>query len=314
SVNLFKLLTAALELRPGRRVVVSEEENFPTDLYIAQGLCRMLGQGHELRFCDPEDVAASLDDRVAVAMLTHVNYRSGRMHDMAAVTDAVHDRGALMLWDLAHSAGAMPVDLDGCGVDLAVGCGYKFLNGGPGAPAFLYVAERHQDRIAPVLSGWMGHVAPFEFVRDYRPAAGIQRQLCGTPPVLSMAALEVAVDQMLRADMALVRQKSVTLAGTFMDLVAQECAGLGFGILSPRSDARRGSQVCLTHEHGYPIMQALIAAGVIGDFRSPDVLRFGLTPLYLRHVDMWDAVATLKEIMDEGAWERPEYHLRARVT
>ena len=314
SVNLFKLLAAALRLRPGRRVIVTEAGNFPTDIYIAQGLVDLLGQGYELRCVEPEDIAGAIDGRAAVAMITHVEYRSGRMHDMAALTAAAHAQGALMLWDLSHSAGAVPLDLGGCGVDLAVGCGYKYLNGGPGAPAFLYVARRLHDDVQTPLWGWMGHAAPFAFDADYRPAAGIARTLCGTPPVLSLAALEAGVDLALEVDMGALREKSVALTHAFIALVEQECREVGFEVLSPRAAARRGSQVALRHADGYPIMQALIARGVIGDFRAPDVLRFGLAPLYLRHVDVWDAVASLRDIMQAGAWDDPQFRRRAAVT
>ncbi|MEQ8699219.1 MAG: kynureninase [Bauldia litoralis] len=314
SVNLFKLLTAALQARPDRTVIVSERDNFPTDLYVAQGLIKMLGGRHELRLVDTgADAPAAIGEDTAVVMLTHVNYKSGWTHDMAAVTARAHEAGALILWDLAHSAGALPVDLDGCDADLAVGCGYKYLNGGPGAPAFLYVAERLQESIQPPLSGWMGHAKPFEFDWEYQPAPGIARNLCGTPSVIGMSALEASLDVMLAADMGRIREKSLALGDLFIAAVEQECAGHGLALASPR-DAKRGSQVSFTHENGYAIMQALIARGVIGDFRAPDILRFGFTPLYTRYVDVWDAAAILAEIMAEGSWDRPEFHARAAVT
>jgi kynureninase len=312
SVNLFKLLAAALRLRPGRTVVVSEPGNFPTDLYVAQGLGELVG-GIALRLAEPEDLEQAIDDDVAAVMLTHVNYKTGRVHDMGAVTAMAHEAGALMLWDLAHSAGALPVDLGAADADLAVGCGYKYLNGGPGAPAFLFVAERLQEEIRPPLSGWMGHASPFDFDVDYRPAEGIARNLCGTPPILSMAGLDAALDLMLEADMGEIRGKSVALCDAFAALVEQECAGHGFAIASPPAP-QRGSQVSVRHEHGYAIMQALIAHGVIGDFRTPDLMRFGFAPLYIRHVDVFDAVAVLKEIMETRAWDAPAFHVRAAVT
>src|SRR5690606_32890323 len=244
---------------------------------------------------------------------THVNYRTGRIHPMRDLTAAAHRAGALMLWDLCHSAGALPVELGACEADLAVGCGYKYLNGGPGAPAFLYVAERLQDEIRPPLSGWMGHEAPFAFDVDYRPAPGIARNLCGTPAILSLTALDAGLDVLLDADMNEVRAKSLALGDLFLDLVAQECGDYGFRVVSaPR--AVRGSQVALAHEHGYAIMQALIERSVIGDFRMPDILRFGLTPLYVRYADIWDAVAVLREVMASGVWDQPKYHKRAAVT
>lgn len=314
SINLFKVLAAALSLNPGRRVIVSERDNFPTDLYMAQGLVNLLDRGHELRLVDADALPRAIDRDAAAAMLTHVNYRTGAMHDMADLTRVARNAGALIVWDLAHSAGAVPVDLNACGADFAVGCGYKYLNGGPGAPAFVWVAERHQARFAQPLSGWLGHAAPFAFEPDYRPAAGVARYVCGTPPVLSMAALEVGVDLLLSAPADALRAKSVALTELFIRLVEDECAGLGLTLASPRAATRRGSQVCFRHDDGYPIMQALIARGVIGDFRAPDILRFGFAPLYLRHVDAWDAVAILKDILRSGAWDRPEFRVRAAVT
>jgi len=313
SVNLFKLLSAALDLVPGRSIVLSDTGNFPTDLYVAQGLLGLRGNAPTLRMVDEAAVIDAIDDRTAVVMLTHVNYRTGRLHDMAAITEAAHRAGALVLWDLAHSAGAMPVALNVLGADFAVGCGYKYLNGGPGAPAFLFIAARHQAAVRPPLSGWMGHAAPFAFDLDYRPASGIARNLCGTPAILSLAALEVGVDLMLEADLAAVRAKSIALGSEFGDLVEQACPGQ-FVLASPRDPAARGSQLCLRHPHGYAIIQALIARGVIADFRAPDILRFGFAPLYLRHVDIWDAVQHVTEIMQTRAWEAPEFQTRALVT
>ncbi|HET8700113.1 MAG TPA: kynureninase [Nitrococcus sp.] len=314
SVNLFKLLAAALRLRPGRRVIVSERSNFPTDLYIIQGLIGLLGQGHELRLVHADELPATLNEEVAVLVLTQVDYRSGRLHDLAALTRQAQARGALTLWDLSHSAGAMPIDLTAAGVDMAVGCGYKYLNGGPGAPAYLFIARRHQPEAQPAIAGWMGHAAPFEFTLDYRPAAGIARQLAGTPPVLGLVALEIGVDLLLEADLHLVREKSRRLGDLCLQLLEQECAAFGFELACPRDSAQRGSQVAFRHPQGYAIIQALIAAGVIGDFRAPDILRFGCVALYLRYVDIWDAVAALRRVMENQAWDRPEFKRRAPVT
>ena len=314
SVNLFKLLGAALAARPGRHVIVSERRNFPTDLYIAEGLAALLGQGHELRLVEPEGIAAAIAADTAVVMLTHVNYHTGAMHDMPAITKAAHEKGALMLWDLAHSAGAVPVDLAGCDADLAVGCGYKFLNGGPGAPAFLYVAPRLQESLHYPLTGWLGHAAPFAFETGYRPGQGIARTMVGTPPVLSLAALEVGIDIALQAPMDQVRAKSVRQTTIFAELLEQVGAGQGFQLASPRDAARRGSQVCLAHGEAYAIMQALIARGVIGDFRAPDILRFGITPLYTRYVDLFDAAEALRLVMAGGEWQAPEHQTRRAVT
>jgi kynureninase len=314
SVNLFKLLSGALALRPGRRTILSDHGNFPSDLYIAEGLARLCDTGHRLRLVAPETVAEAIDDDTAVVMLTEIDYRTGRRHDMAALTAAAQARGALMLWDLAHSAGAMPVDLGGCGVDLAVGCGYKFLNGGPGAPAFLYVAQRHQAGFVQPLAGWLGHAAPFAFETGYRPAPGIARHLCGTPPILSLVALDCGVDTVLAADPAALRAKAMRLGDLFVDLVETRCAGLGLTLAGPRDAAQRGSQVSFRHAEAYPVMQALIARGVIGDFRAPDLLRFGLAPLYLRHVDVWTAVAALRDVLATASWDTPRFRARAAVT
>ena len=323
SINLFKVLSAALSIvaadAPQRRVVVSERSNFPTDLYIAEGLCRE--RGLELQLADAQDIAGALDDRSAVLMLTHVNYRTGAMHDMAAVTRAAHAAGALVIWDLAHSAGAVEVDLRGDNADFAIGCGYKYLNGGPGAPAFAWVHPRHADRFWQPLSGWWSHAAPFAFTPDYQPAAGIARYLCGTQPILSMTALECGLDTVLAAQplggMAALRRKSLALTDLFIALVEERCGGHGLGLATPREHAQRGSQVCLTRDEGaYAIVQALIARGVIGDFRAgaPDILRFGFTPLYLRFEDVWHAVEHLRRVLAEGEWQRPEFHRQQAVT
>ncbi len=313
SVNLFKLLAGGLRLRPGRRMIVSERGNFPTDVYVAQGLGALLGDV-ELRLVARDELAAALDDRVAVLMLTHVDFRTGEVHDMPDLTRAAHDAGALALWDLAHSAGALPVDLDGCGVDLAVGCGYKYLNGGPGAPAFAFVAEAHHTRFETPLAGWMGHAAPFAFDTRYEPAPGVARLLCGTPPVLSLVALECGVDTVAAAGVDRLRRKSVALGELFIRLVEQECAAFGLEPASPRDAGRRGSQVSFRHAEAFAIVRALVARRVVGDFREPDVLRFGLAPAYLRFVDVFDAVAALHDVMARGEWERPEHRRRTRVT
>lgn len=313
SVNVFKLLGTALRLRPERRTILTEAENFPTDLYMAQGLTRFLDQHHQVHTVEPDAILSAIDDNTAVVMLTHVNYRTGAMHDMGAITAAAHARGALMLWDLAHSAGAVPLDIAGCDADFAVGCGYKYLNGGPGAPAFLYIAPRLHGAIRMPLTGWLGHAAPFAFEPAYRPAPGIAQATVGSPPVLSLAALQVGIDTALLAPLIAVRDKSVRLTELFIELIAQQCGDL-FRLVTPRDPARRGSQISLFHPDGYAIMQALIARGVIGDYRDPGILRFGFAPLYQRHVDVWDAVAVLRDIMQSGAWRAPEYAVRHAVT
>jgi len=314
SVNLFKVLAVALALRPGRRTIVSDTGNFPSDLYIAQGLAALRAAGHTLRLVAPEAVIDAIDADTAAVMLTEIDYRSGRRHDMAAITAAAHAKGALAVWDLAHSAGALPVALARCGADFAVGCGYKFLNGGPGAPAFLFVAARHLAGSAQPLSGWLGHAAPFAFETGYRAAAGIDRYVSGTPPVLSMAALDCGVDTLLAADMPALRAKSMRLGDLFIDLVESRCAGHGVTLACPRDSAWRGSQVSFRHPEGYAIVQALIARGVIGDFRAPDVMRFGIAPLYLRHVDIWHAVEALREVLATRGWDAARFRTRAAVT
>ena len=322
SVNLYKALGAAVALNPGRPRILSERTNFPTDLYVADTFARE--RGLEVVLVDHTEITSYLDDRVAVLMLTHASYRTGRMYDMASVTRSARDAGAIVVWDLAHTAGAMPVDLHGSGADIAVGCGYKYLNGGPGAPAFIWVHPRHTERLdreswRPPLSGWLGHVQPFAFAPDYQPANGIQRFICGTPPVVSMAALECGVDTVLaagdRGGMAAIRSKSLALTDLFMQLVEERCAGHGFLIVTPREPSQRGSQVSIAHpEDGYAIMQALIEKGVIGDFRPPDILRYGFTPLYTRFVDVWDALDRLRQVMTSGEWRDSRFAVRAAVT
>jgi kynureninase len=314
SINVFKALSAALQLNPDRRVILSESENFPTDLYMAQGLIEQLGGRHELRLAAPDEFASAITDDVAAVMLTHVSYRTGRMYDMAAITAAAQARGALIIWDLAHSAGAVPFDLSAANADFAVGCGYKFLNGGPGAPAFITIARRHQERVRPVLSGWFGHADPFGFERSYRPAGGIARAAVGTPPVLSFAALEVGVDLMLEASIERLHKKALQQFEIFRALMGQELGGHAFKLASVDGPGGRGSQISFAHEQGWPIARALIARGVIGDFRAPDILRFGFTPLYLGFAELWDAIAILRDIMEQRAWDRPEHHKRAKVT
>jgi kynureninase len=319
SVNLFKLLSAALRLAGARdekrRVIVSERANFPTDLYIAQGVIDQLGRGHALRLVDdPADLPDVIDDETAVVMLTHVNYRTGCMHDMSALTQIAHRAGAFALWDLAHSAGAVPVDLHGAGADFAVGCTYKYLNGGPGAPAFAWVARRHQDALVQPLSGWWAHKAPFDMDEVYRPADGIRRFLCGTQPIVSMALVEAGLDVFLETDMETVRRKSLALTDAFIELVESRCAGHALTLVTPRAHAQRGSHASFEHPHGYEVMQALIARGVIGDYREPQVLRFGFTPLYTRFVDVWDAVEVLHDVLASQAWRAPEFAARHTVT
>ena len=312
SIKVYQALASALEMNPNRRVILSDTGNFPSDLYMAQGLTRTLGPDYRLVTVAPEAVESTIDETVAVVMLTEVDYRTGRKHDMAALTAKAHQAGALVIWDLAHSAGALPVDLRGTGADFAVGCTYKYLNSGPGGPAFIYVAPRHADRVRPALSGWLGHEAPFDFDLAYRPGSGIERMRVGTPPVLQMAALEASLDIWDQVDMADVRTRSIALSEAFIAGVEANCPTLR--LASPRDAAVRGSQVSFHHAEGYAIMQALIARGVIGDFRAPDILRFGFTPLYTTFAEVAAAVDILSDIMATQAWDRPEYRARARVT
>ena len=312
SIKVYQALASALELNPGRRVILSDTGNFPSDLYMADGLVRSLGQGYELRTVAPEAVEGAIGPDLAVLMLTEVDYRTGRKHDMARLIARAHAAGALVVWDLAHSAGALPVDVTAADADFAVGCTYKYLNSGPGGPAFIYVAPRLADRARPALSGWLGHEAPFAFDTAYRPGRGIDRMRVGTPPVLQLRALEAALDIWDMADMHDVRARSIELTEAFIRAVETSCPALE--LASPRDPTERGSQVSFRHPEGYAIMQALIARGVIGDFRAPDILRFGFTPLYIGEAEVDGAIAVLAEVMDGALWDRPEYKTRARVT
>ncbi|WP_373987930.1 kynureninase [Duganella sp. BuS-21] len=314
SVNLFKALAAALTMqatdpkRTGRRVIVTERSNFPTDIYMAQGLTSWLDRGYSLRLIDsPDQLRSVVDGETAVVMLTHVNYRSGYQYDMQATSALAHAAGALMVWDLAHSAGAVPVALNADGADLAVGCTYKYLNGGPGAPAFIWVPKRHQESFRQPLSGWWGHAAPFAMVPDFKPADGIARALCGTQPIVSLALVECGLDLHRKTDMAAIRTKSLALTDLFIELVEARCAAHPLGLVTPRDHAQRGSHVSFTHPHGYAVMQALIARGVIGDYREPAIMRFGFTPLYTSYADVWDAVEILRDILD-----RQDYNVDAK--
>ncbi len=326
SVNLFKVLSAAVQLRPERRTILSERGNFPTDLYVTQGLIAQLGKNYRLELVDRDELPAALADGairadLAVALLTQVDYRTGSRLDLASTTRAVHSAGGLVLWDLCHSAGAFELDLAGCDADFAIGCGYKYLNGGPGAPAFLYVADRHQARFSQPLSGWMGHARPFDFVPGYEPAQGIGRYLCGTPSVIALAALEVGVDTLLEArplgGLAALKAKADRLTDCFIDCLDDLEDEFGLTLVTPRDPALRGCQASYRLPDGaqaYAVVQALIARGVIGDFRAPDILRFGFAPLYLRYVDAWDAAEHLTEVLQTREWDQPKYLKRRAVT
>ncbi len=312
SIKVYQAVASALELNPDRRVVLSDNGNFPSDLYIVQGLLKSLGPDYELRVVNPEDVADNITDDIAVLMLTEVDYRTGRKHDMKALTDLAHARGVVTVWDLAHSAGALPVDLAGCNADFAVGCTYKYLNSGPGGPAFIYVAPRHVDVARPALSGWLGHEAPFAFDLEYRPGTGIERMRVGTPPMIQLAALGASMDIWDQVDMQALRARSIALCDRFIAGVEASCPELT--LASPRDGNTRGSQISFAFEEGYAAMQAVIERGVIGDFRAPNIMRFGFTPLYIDEEDVDRAVAIIADVMNNRLWDRPEYKIRAAVT
>ncbi len=312
SIKVYQALASALDMRPDRRVILSDSGNFPSDLYMAEGLIGLLGNDHELRIVAPDEVECAMTSDVAVAMITQVDYRTGRLHDMDTITRAAHAVGAVMLWDLAHSAGAVPVDLAGAGCEFAVGCTYKYLNGGPGAPAFIYIRPDLVDVTRPALSGWLGHDAPFAFERSYRPTTGIERMRVGTPPIIALSALESALDIWAEVDMNDIRTASLHLSEVFIAEVEAHCPELL--LVSPRNGSERGSQVSFAFEHGYAAMQALIARNVIGDFRAPDIMRFGFTPLYLDEDDVRRAVAILADVLDSRVWDSPEFKRTSRVT
>lgn len=311
SANLFKLIGAALAARPGRREVLSEPGNFPSDLYVLDGALRNM-HDRSLRLEPAGQLIDCIGPQTALVVLTHVHYKTASMHDMRAITERAHQHGALALWDLSHSAGALQVDLNACNADFAVGCGYKYLNGGPGAPAFLFVARRHQASSLSPLSGWMGHARPFDFADDYAPAAGIERFLCGTPPILGLLSLECGVDLLLEAGTVALQAKSDRLCQLFIALAQEMCPELR--LLSSPDPQQRGSHLAYAHPNGYAVMRALIDRGVIGDFRAPDTLRFGFAPLYTRYEDVWHAVTTLRDVLQTQCWSEPRYAVRAAVT
>ncbi len=312
SIKVYQALASALEINPDRRVILSDTGNFPTDLYMADGLIQTLNRGYQLKLVEPAAVEDSLTEDVAVLMLTEVDYKTGRLHDMAALSEKARQKGIVTIWDLAHSAGALPVYLDRCGVDFAVGCTYKYLNAGPGGPAFIYAAQALADRVRPALSGWLGHAQPFAFDLDYQPGEGIQRMRVGTPPILQLTALDAALDVWDDIDIEAVRARSIELSSLFIELVAESCAELE--LASPSDGSKRGSQVSFHFHHGYAAMQALIERGVVGDFRAPDIMRFGITPLYIDEDDIRRAASIIGEVMSRRLWDRAEYFERAEVT
>jgi kynureninase len=314
SVSLFKLAASLLASSHKGKKIVSETGNFPTDTYILEGLIRLLGDRHELFRAEMADVTAAIDDETSLVVLTHVNYRSGAMYPMARITEKCRSMDIPLIWDLCHSAGAVPLDLQDAGIEFAIGCGYKYLNGGPGAPAFTYIRASSQAAFDPVLTGWFSHARPFEFEPNYDPHQSIAKALVGTPPVIALTGLIEGLKTFENVEASEIRVKSLALSSLFMDLVDQELSAYNFKVVTPREADRRGSQVSLVHDQGYAIMQYLIAKGFIGDYREPGLLRFGLTPLFLRFTDIWDCIACLRDAMETGAWDLPEYRERKAVT
>ena len=313
-INQFKALSAALQIQPERRVIVMEGSNFPTDNYIAQGLVAHLDRGYSIRFAEADEIMDAIDEDVAAICITHVHYKTGNILDMAAITEKAHSVGAAAVWDLCHSLGAMRVDLNACNVDFAVGCTYKYLNAGPGAPALLFAAERHHGKYLQPLTGWYGHAEPFNFERDYRPAPDVRQMLSGTQPTVSLSLAEIGIDITLRADMDAIREKSMRMTSLFIDLIEQRCGGHEISLVSPRDPERRGSQISFDHEYGYPIVRAMHDGGVICDYREPGNMRFGFAPLYTRYIDVWDAVEKLRDILDSDTWDDEQYRKRVAVT
>lgn len=313
-IDLYKALAAALQIQPTRRVIVMEGSNFPTNNYMVQGLVAQLGNGYTIRFAEADEIMGAIDADVAAICITHVHYKTGNILDMAAITEHAHSVGAAAIWDLCHSAGAMPVDLNACGADFAVACTYKYLNGGPGSPALMFAAERHHGKYLQPLTGWHGHAAPFDFDRDYRPADDVRQMLCGTQPTVSLSLAEIGIEIMLGADMQAIREESMRMTDLFVELVEQRCGDYGLALASPRDAERRGSHVSLHHEDGYPMVRALHDRGVICDYRDPGNMRFAFAPLYNRYVDVWDAVDRLRDLLESGAWNAAQYRERVPVT
>ena len=314
SVNIYKALCAALHLNKGRKIMLAEKRNFPTDIYMMQGISAFSNNELITKTVEPEAILDNLTEEVAVLLLPHVHYKTAAIKDMKTITQKAHEKGVLVVWDLSHSIGSIEVALNECQVDFAVGCGYKFLNGGPGAPAFIYVAKRHQSKALSILSGWMGHQDPFAFTDAYTPAQDIARFRCGTPGILGMAALENGINLFAQTTIKDLRQKALKLSRLFMDLMAQECGAFGFTLASPIEDEKRAGHVAYSHEEGHGIYQAIKKEGVIADFRTPDILRFGITPMYLRFQDIYKVVQLIKKVMETKAWDKPAYKIRAAIT
>ncbi len=313
SINVHKVLAAALLMRPERRTLLTDQGNFPTDVYMAQGLAGFLERQHRVKVVGEDELIESIDDDTAVVFLTQINYRTGRLYDMARITAAAHAKGALAVWDVAHTAGCIPIELNKIHADFAVGCGYKYLNGGPGAPGFVFAPKRHHDKVHQPLTGWLGHANPFAFDLDYKPAQGIRQWRASSPPILGVVAMEAGIDDLIEFGVDKVRTKSLALTALFMELIEKRLAQHGFTFATPR-DEQRGSQVALRHRDGWPIMQALKKRKVIGDFREPDIVRFGFAAPYVRFVDVWDAVDHLSDVMETGAWKKPEFQVKKWVT
>ena len=319
SLNLFKVLATAIHIQQNndnnRKIIIAERDSFPTDIYMIEGFMALINQGYQLHLIDtPADLPVRINENTAVVVLSHVNYRTGYLHDMEEINALVHSHGALLIWDLCHSIGAVPIDLNASNSDFAIGCTYKYLNGGPGAPAMLWVNERYQTAFSQPLSGWWGHARPFDMAESYTPADNIRRYLCGTQPIVSMSLIESGVDIFLQTDMQSLRHKSLQLTDLLIALTEQECAGHNLTLITPREHAHRGSHVSLRHPHGYAIVQALIARGVIGDYREPEVIRLGVTPLYLSYTDIWHAVRHLKQVLINEEWAQSQFHTRGQVT
>ncbi len=313
-INLYKVVSAALKMQPGRRIVVMEGSNFPTNNYMVQGLLAELDKGYTIRFAEADEIMDAIDEDVAAICITHVHYKTGHIHDMAAITEKAQAVGAAAVWDLCHSVGAMPVDLNGCNVDYAVGCTYKYVNCGPGAPSLLFVAERHHGKYTQPLTGWYGHADPFGFERDYRPVEDVRQMLTGTQATASLSIAEIGIDIMLRADMQQIREKSMRMTDLFIELVEERCGDYGFELISPRNAEQRGSHVSFHNDDGYSIIRAMHDQGVVCDFRAPGKMRFGFAPLYIRYVDVWDAADRLHNILANDTWKEPKYQVRATVT
>jgi kynureninase len=312
SIKVYQALASALEINAGRKIILSDTGNFPSDLYMTEGLIKSLDKGHRLKLCEPGAVADNLTEDIAVLLLTEVDYKTGRLHDMSSLTSKAHDKGILTIWDLAHSAGALPVDVSAADADFAVGCTYKYLNSGPGGPAFMYLAPRLANQARPALAGWLGHEQPFAFDLEYRPAPGVERMRVGTPPIIQLAALEASLDIWDLVDMNDVRRKSVELSDLFIRLVEAGCPDLK--LASPRDSRQRGSQVSFQFDHGYAAMQALIERGLTGDFRAPDIMRFGFTPLYINARDVTKAASIIEEVMANRLWDKARYFAQSTVT